>query len=183
MTLSALGIFSAAGAGGGPQAYELISTAFGTGASGVITFSSIPSTYRHLQIRYTAINTSTATQINITMNGITSGVYARHSLLGNGSTVGSNSAASQTAIQLPDAMTNSTTSTAVNGGIVDVLDYTSTTKNKTLRAFYGMAYNINRVYLSSGLYNQTTPVSSITLTASNGNFTTLSRFSLYGIRG
>ena len=178
------GILSAAGVSGFSSDYELITTAFGTGSSGVITFSSIPQEYKHLQIRYTAKNSSTATQMNITMNGITSGVYARHSLLGNGTAASSgNSTASQTSIQLVESMANSTTGNAVNAGVIDILDYTSTTKNKTIRALYGMADNLTRVYLSSGLYNQTTAVSSVTLTASANNFASLSRFSLYGIRG
>jgi hypothetical protein len=180
------GVLSAAGAGGEPiiPDYELIATAFGTGSSGVITFSSIPTDYKHLQIRYTAKNSSTATQINITMNGITSGVYIRHSLFGNGSTVTSNaSSTSQTAIQLVDSMSNSTTANATTAGIIDLLDYTSTSKNTTLRAFYARADNTSRIYLSSGLYNQTTTVSSLTLTASAGSFAALSRFSLYGLKG
>jgi hypothetical protein len=180
-----LGILSAAGAGVGVAGdYELIATAFGTGSSGVISFSSIPQEYKHLQLRYTAKNSSTATQMNITLNGITSGVYIRHSLFGNGSTVASNaSSTSQTAIQLVESMANSTTANAVNAGVIDLLDYSSASKNTTLRALYGMADNLNRVYLSSGLYNQTTAVSSLTLTASANNFAALSRFSLYGIKG
>jgi hypothetical protein len=166
------------------SSYEIISTAFGTGSSGVIDFTSIPQTYKHLQIRYTAKNSSTATQMNITMNGITSGVYIRHSLLGDGSTASfSNSSTSQTAIQLVESMANSTTANAVNAGVIDILDYSSTTKNKTIKALYGMADNLTRVYFSGGLYNQTTAVSSLTLTASANNFASLSRFSLYGIRG
>jgi hypothetical protein len=188
MTLSALGIFSAAGATP-PEPpftsdYELISTAFGTGLSGVITFSSIPTTYRHLQIRYTAKNQSTATQINLTMNGITTAVYFRHSLFGNGSSAGSNgNSSAQTSIQLLDSMANSTTPNAVNAGVIDILDYRSTTKNTTIRALYGMADNLNRVYLSGGFYNQTTAVTSLTLTASASSFASLSRFSLYGVKG
>ena len=188
MRLTTLGIWSAAGVSVAPPAapasYELISTATGTGSSGVITFSSIPADYKHLQIRYTAKNSSSATQINITMNSITSGVYIRHSLLGNGSAVSSTaSSTSQTAIQLVESMSNSTTANAVNGGVIDILDYSNASKNTTIRALYGMADNLNRVYLSSGLYNQTTAVSSLTLTASANNFSTLSRFSLYGIKG
>jgi hypothetical protein len=179
------GVLSAAGAGEPALVsdFELIATAFGTGSSGVITFSSIPQTYKHLQIRYTAKNSSSATQMNITMNAITSGVYSRHSLLGNGSSVTSTAATSQTAIPLVESMASSTTASAVAAGVIDLLDYSSTSKNTTLRAFYGMADNINRVYLSSGLYNQTTAVSSLTLTASANNFAALSRFSLYGIKG
>jgi hypothetical protein len=179
------GVLSAAGAGQVfVDAFEHIATANGTGASGVITFSSIPATYKHLQVRYTAKNSSSATQMNITMNGITSGVYIRHSLLGNGSFVTSTaSSTSQTAIQLVESMANSTTANAVNAGVIDILDYSSTSKSTTIRALYGMADNLNRVYLSSGLYNQTTAVSSLTLTASANNFAALSRFSLYGIKG
>jgi hypothetical protein len=167
-----------------PGDYELIATAFGTGSSGVIDFTSIPQEYKHLQIRYTAKNSSSATQMNITMNGITSGVYMRHSLLGNGS-AGSFTASStsQTSIQLVESMASSTTANATNAGVIDILDYTDTNKNTTIRALYGMADNVNRVYISSGLYNQTTAVSSLTLTASADNFASLSRFSLYGIRG
>jgi hypothetical protein len=180
-----LGILSAAGAGfEGIPAYDLISTGFGTGSSGVITFSSIPQDYKHLQLRYTAKNSSSATQMNITMNGITSGVYIRHSLLGNGTAASSTaSSTSQTAIQLVESMASSTTASAVAAGVIDILDYTNASKNTTIRALYGMRDNINRVYLSSGLYNQTTAVSSLTLTASANNFATLSRFSLYGIKG
>jgi hypothetical protein len=163
--------------------FELIATANGTGSSGVITFSSIPQDYKHLQIRYTAKNSSTSTQMNIRINSITSGVYIRHSLRGNGSNAASTAASVQTLIPLVESMANSTTANAVNAGVIDILDYTSTTKNKTLRAFYGMADNLNRVYLSSGLYNQTTAVDSITFTASSANFASISRFSLYGIRG
>lgn len=164
--------------------YELIATSFGTGSSGVIDFTSIPQNYKHLQIRYTAKNSSTATQINITMNGITSGVYTRHSLRGNGVNVASSaSSASQTAIQLVESMANSTTANAVCAGVIDILDYTNTSKNTTIKSLYGMVDSLERIYLSSGLYNQTTAVSSVTLTASANNFASLSRFSLYGIRG
>lgn len=177
------GILSSAGALR-EGTYELIATAFGTGSSGVIDFTSIPQDYKHLQIRYTAKNSSTATQMNITMNGITSGVYMRHSLLGTGtSVVSSTSSTSQTAIQLVESMANSTTANAVNAGVIDVLDYTNTSKNTTIRALFGMSDSVIRIHLSSGLYNQTTAVSSITLTASANNFASLSRFSLYGIRG
>jgi hypothetical protein len=180
------GVLSAAGAGGvvAGSDYELIATAFGTGSSGVISFSSIPQDYKHLQVRYVSKNASTSTLINITMNGITSGVYVRHSLYGADTQFGSSSSStSQTTIPLIESMASSTTANAVNAGVIDLLDYSSTLKNTTIKAFYGMVDTRNRVYLSSGLYNQTTAVSSLTFTASASNFTALSRFSLYGIKG
>lgn len=165
-------------------AYELLATANGTGSSGVITISSIPQDYKHLQIRYTAKNSSASSQMNIRMNSITSGVYMRHTLRGNGTAASSTaSGTSQTSIQLVEAIANSTVANAVNAGVIDILDYTSTTKNKTIRVFCGMADNLNRLQLSSGFYNQTTAVTSISFIASSGNFASISRFSLYGIKG
>jgi hypothetical protein len=181
MTLSALGIFSAAGAGG-LGAYELISTAFGTGSSGVITFSSIPSDYKHLQIRYTAKNSSTANRMNLTMNGITSASYAGHNLLGNGTSATSTAFTSQTAAPMVESMSAAGTNFA-SAGVIDILDYNSTTKNKTIKAIYGMVAVTNRLYLMSGALFNTAAVTSITLTTSANNFDSVSRFSLYGIKG
>jgi hypothetical protein len=177
------GILSAAGADQFTSDFELISTAFGTGSSGVIEFTSIPQDYKHLQIRYTAKNTSTTEDMTIRMNGITTAVYARHHVRGNGTIVSSNANTSQTSIDLLNAVSPNTTANAVAAGVIDILDYTNTSKNTTIRALYGLSDSVARMYLASGLYNQTTAVSSLTFTALANNFTSSSRFSLYGIRG
>jgi hypothetical protein len=170
------------------SSYELIATAFGTGSSAVIEFNSIPQDYKHLQIRFTAKNTGTATTNNVQlrMNGISSGVYIRHNISGNGTTVASSAGATSAAgIVLINLSSNSTVANGFGVGVIDILDYTSTTKNKTIKALCGMADAINRIYLHSGAYFQTTAVSSLTLVADagTGNFTSASRFSLYGIKG
>ena len=164
-------------------AYELISTAFGTGSSGVIDFTSIPSDYRHLQIRFTAKNSSTATQINLTMNGITTASYARHTLQGSGGVESSTNAINQTSIPLTGSMASSAGVGVASGGVIDILDYTSSSKNTTIRALYGQIINSNLVYLASGALFNTAAINRITLTASANNFDAISRFSLYGIRG
>ena len=166
--------------------YEFISTAFGTGSSAVITFSSIPQDYRHLQIRYVGKNTTNSNDVYITMNGVSSGVYMSHRLWGNGTTVAvtPSGTASQTFIILTDALAISTTADCFGAGVIDILDYPSTTKNKTVRAIYGVSdAGAAGSNLSSGLYAQTTAVSSLTFTTATGNFTSLTRFSLYGIKG
>lgn len=185
MALIPLGVLSAAAFAPAPAgAYELIATGNGTGSSGVITFSSIPADYKHLQVRFAAKNSSTATQINITMNGITTNSYIRHSLLGNGSSVSSTvSSTSQPAIQLVESMVTSTTASLASGGVIDILDYSSSSKNTTIRALYGQTGNINRIYLSSGALFNTATITSLTFTASANNFDAMSRFSLYGIKG
>jgi len=59
-----LGIFDSGGAAAATSSYESIQSATGTGASGVITFSSIPATYKHLQIRGSNLSTD-ATYANM----------------------------------------------------------------------------------------------------------------------
>jgi hypothetical protein len=184
-----LGILATTGgASGGAPAYELISTSYGDGSSGTITFSSIPSTYKHLQIRLTSrIVTATAqSEIQVRFNGISSGSYAGHYLYGNGSSViGSNGGSSATEISsfipVPGA---SASANIFSTGILDVLDYTSSVKNTTMRHLSGMYSGNKYVVLGSGLLNNTAAITSISLLSATGDgFTTTSRFSLYGIVG
>ena len=184
------GVFSAAGAGGGAAAgsYELISTAYGTGASNTITFSSIPSTYKHLQIRWVArtTNAANATEIRYRLNGDSGSNYWSHALVGNGSTVTSTSSTALSAhMSQTFNVSASSTADSFGAGIIDLLDYASTTKNKTVKTFAGYATTANDVRLSSGVWNSTAAVNSFTLTnaSSTSYFTTTSRFSLYGIKG
>jgi hypothetical protein len=181
-----LGVLSAA-AQVGPvpiiSDYELISTAFGTGSSGVITFSSIPQTYKHLQIRYTAKNTSTASTMLVRFNGDTTSNYGSHSLRSDGSAMSFTSSITATSISLFDGMSQSTTGNSFSGGIIDIIDYTSASKNKTLKSIYGSQITPSSLGINSGFLNNTSALTSLTITASSANFTSDSRFSLYGIKG
>jgi hypothetical protein len=185
MTLSALGIFSAAGAGG-LGAYELISTTIlgSTAASVDLTgLSSYSTTYKHLQIRYSAKDTTTGRQGNIRFNGITTTSYARHTLRANASTVSSTQASSLTSITMPDSTQGSTNANAFAGGVIDILDAYSTTKNKTVRALYGIEDGgSGYITLLSGLFNSTAATDSIQLNAPS-TFAIGTRVSIYGIKG
>ena len=186
MSLFPLGLLSQGGGGGAAGAFEQIATAYGTGSSGVIDFTSIPSTYTHLQIRYTAKNTSALANMNITFNGVTSANYARHHVAGTGNAASAANATSANNISLLNAVTASTIANTATAGVIDILDYANTNKNKTLRAIYGLvdtSSGTSFVYAASGFLNSTTAITSVTLTASANNFATMSRFSLYGIKG
>ena len=186
MSLLPLGLLSQGGGGGAAGAFELIQTANGTGSSGIIDFTSIPATYQHLQIRYTAKNTSALANMNITFNGVTSANYARHQVSGTSNTLAAASATSANNISLLNAITASTIANTATGGVIDILDYATANKNRVLRAMYGIvdtSSTTSFIYLASGFLNATTAISSITLTASANNFATMSRFSLYGIKG
>lgn len=174
---------AAAAAGG---SYESIATATGTGSSGTIQFTSIPSTFKHLQIRgimRTDEPGATETNCYITVNGITGTSYAYHILRGNGTTVVASGGAS-TGFTFPGNATGAAATASVMGVLIaDVLDYASITKNKTLRYFTGFDRNgAGEVYVSSGLYNATTAITSIEIKTSSNNWTTATTFALYGIK-
>ncbi len=162
-------------------AYELISTAYGTGSSGTITFSSIPSTYKHLQIRLTNKNTNNAYDVlYLRFNGDSATNYSYHTLYGSGTSVASSSGSSTTFARLTGG--NGTVD-GYTASVVDVLDYGNTSKNTTVRVLDGYSGASPRIFIQSGAWRNTAAVTSISITDSDSNFTTASRFSLYGIKG
>jgi hypothetical protein len=177
-------------AGGPAGAFEQINTTILASATSSVTFSSIPSTYAHLQIRMTIRGTANLNGgMGITMNGDTGTNYSRHNLFADGGSVYSQNATSQSRINTD---TNNAFFPAIPGepsqfgaSIVDILDYTSTSKNKTVRQFAGAyASNGYQVGLISGAYYSTSAINSVTLTQIGmTNFAIGSRFSLYGIKG
>ena len=198
MTLSALGIFSAAGAGGGPafsSDFDLLQTVILTGTQTGITLSSLgtySSTYKHLQLRMTMrSNTSpgATTQSVLRLNGVTTpSAYASHTLQANGSAVQSqgltNFDGGAIAFTLRHPAADATTG-AFAAGVIDFLDPFSTTKNKTVRIFQGSAANETAVYLNSGLFASTSSLTSIGFTVQGdaGSYIAGTRLSLYGLKG
>jgi hypothetical protein len=170
-----LGIMASA-ISGNLSSYESIATATGTGSSGVITFSSIPSTYKNLQLRvYIGASSSFAT---IRFNGdTTASNYRAHYLGGDGASSFAGTFASNAYFPV-------TAVTGVYAGILDLLDYQNTNKYKTVRTLEGTDNNgSGSVYLTSDLWMSTAAISSIVLTCNSGNFPTASSFALYGIKG
>jgi hypothetical protein len=191
MTLSALGIFSAAGAGGvvAGSDYDLLETQILGSSQASVVFSSLgtySATYKHLQIRYVARSARTEVNdgIQIRLNGDSGSNYARHNLAGSGSAVSASAGVSVTStLSLPIAA-NSATASAFGAGVIDFLDAYSTTKNKTIRGFGGISSNFNELAFQSGLWLNTAGMTSLTLLSTTGNnIATNSRFSLYGIKG
>jgi hypothetical protein len=193
MTLSALGIFSAAGAGGvvAGAAYELIESFVVTGSSTTsVTFSSLgtySSTYKHLQLRMTA-RTDRATVVDyvrLRFNGDSGSNYAFHNL--SGSALGGVTSNYETGTQFNLLRAASANSSAnIFGAITtDILDAYSTTKNKVTRTLGGVSSSTSsEIVLASGLWSNTASITSIFCGVGGGtNFVAGSRFSLYGIRG
>ena len=174
------------GAGGGGGAYESIATASGNGVA-TITFSSIPSTYKHLQVRGTARHSAAVSDIGdiqYLINGDTTSSYAQHYLFGNGSSA---SSVGQSAIangNIRNALCyDADTANTFGSFILDIHDYASTTKNKTARYFSGVDTNgTGRTTLGSTLWINTSAITSLTFRTGGANFVNGTVFSLYGIK-
>ncbi len=166
-------------------AYDSIATASGTGSSGTITFSSIPSTYTHLQIRFIGRSTSASSStVKVNFNSDTGSNYANHMLYGEGSAVYAANNTSQTYMRFYGMAYSALTASVMSAHIVDILDYANTNKNKVYRTLGGFDANgSGEQGLFSGLWMSTTAITSIDLIAGAGSWSTDSRFALYGIKG
>lgn len=150
----------------------------GTGSSGVITFSSIPATYTHLQIRIIGFQ-ATPNDVFVKVNS-DAGVRG-HYLQGDGATAAASSQTGTGDGQYLGTAGFQTTNPTV--WVLDLLDYASTTKTKVLRGLGGYDSNgSGRVQLFSALYTTTSAITSITFTSGN-SYSTNSNFALYGIKG
>jgi hypothetical protein len=172
-----------------PPAYELIESNILTDSQASVSFINLDtyaSTYKHLQVRYVAKATlDGSNNILVKLNGSSTG-YAWHRLTGSSTTVSAGSLSSTTSIRLEGLSnlgTANSNTNAFTGGVLDLLDSYSTTKNKTIRALHGLQDNDLKINLISGLWNNTNSVTSIEFTTSSGNFGARTRFSLYGIKG
>jgi hypothetical protein len=172
-----------------PTAFESIQTVNGTGSSATITFSSIPATFKHLQVRMLAKDTynggsAITSYTPLVINGDTSAVYARHEINADGATVAASSAATQSRIERMGGIVDSGTGATSTFGvaIIDILDYASTTKYKTVRGFGGGDVNgSGYIRLQSGLWQSTAAINELSFLAPLDFFTSTTTFALYGV--
>jgi len=159
--------------------FESIATiTVGVGGSSSETFSSIPQTYKHLQIRFITRSNGGAYNPTIRFNSDSGANYSWHYLDGNGASATSGSGTSDTSIIL--ASLDGTAST-FQVGIIDILDYANTSKYKTIRVLEGVDKNgSGAVDLWSGNWRSTSAISTILLTFSSAQY---SQYALYGING
>jgi hypothetical protein len=173
--LNVITAINSTGAVAGDYQSIATTTVGGAGASS-ITFSSIPATYQHLQIRLFTKNSSDNGTISMRYNGDSAANYSVHDLYGNGSSAGAAGAANTTF-----AFASLTGSTQAAVSIIDILDYADTNKYKTNRSLIGVDYNgSGYVWISSGNWRNTTAINSIVLTATFNQYTSAA---LYGIKG
>jgi hypothetical protein len=164
--------------------YESIATVtVGSGGSSSVSFTSIPSTYTHLQLRIISRNTIAGTSddwVSYSLNSDTTTTnYYRHRLYGSGSAVGAESGNNRLLFLSPN---NGNTASIFGTTIIDILDYANTNKYKTTRVMDAWDGNgSGYVNFMSSLWKDTSAITSITF--SGLTFVQYSHFALYGIKG
>jgi len=167
---------------GGPYgAYDSLAAVTLSSAASSITFSGIPSGYKHLEIRGVCSNAYGSGNSNVSMylNGdTTTSNYYSHYLYGTGASAGS--AASATSLFTFEASGQSTYPSTF---IFDLLDYSNVNKYKTTKTLSGYDANgSGLVSLTSALWKNTSVVTSLQFVAQDGNWNSGSTFALYGVK-
>lgn len=150
-----------------------------SGGVSTLTFSSIPATYTHLQVRAIA-KVGTATNMRFKFNsdaGTTT--YSYHYLYGDGATP---TAGGGSGTFGPGYVGHLSSNAQFGALTIDVLDYANTNKYKVARSLLGVDANgSGNVMLSSSLWLNTAAISTIDIYAAY-NFAEYSSFALYGIK-
>jgi hypothetical protein len=164
--------------------YTLIaSSTVGAGGAASIDFSSIPSTFTDLVVKFCARATSNPLSAawcdtSLTFNGSTTG-FTERILFGNGSAAASGSG-SGISIRTPST---GATSTTFGNSEIYIPNYAGSanksvsidniTENNATQAFTGMA---------AGLWSNTAAINRVTITATSTNFAEFSTAYLYGVK-
>jgi hypothetical protein len=182
-----LGIIASSRLSAAPTSYESIATVtVGGGGSATVSFTSIPATYTHLQVRAIVKNTGNNSEsILFRFNSDTAANYSFHRLFGDGSSASAYGEANTTfAGQASSANTQTPQNNMYSGLIYDVLDYANTNKFKTARGLSGKDFNgEGNIFLFSGNWRNTAAITSLTIVPAADSFEQYSSFALYGIKG
>lgn len=170
---------------------EAIATTYLEADATSVTFSSIPSTYQHLQLRCSLKSSRAGSEVDgfrLTFNSDTANNYAYHWMRGWNATAGVGGSASNR-LQFQNMVATKTTTPAAlfSTYLVDIFDYAHANKNATVGAL-GAANETNWTVASmeSGMWDNpaTKPhsgITSIQLDQVNGPyFMRGSEFTLYG---
>lgn len=181
------------------NSFESIATVVGSGGQ-TLYFTSIPSTYKNLQIRGsmkdsnggTAGGAITAAPMYIRFNTDTGANYTSHQAMGSGTAATSYNVVSATygAIGSTFSSANADENNMFSNVIIDIFNYTSTSQLKTVRYISGFDQNdvaggSPRSVSSGSVLWSGTPaaIATIRLDAPANLFVSGSTFTLYGIKG
>lgn len=158
-----------------------------------VSFTSIPATYQHLQIRASVRDTASAyvESIYVQLGGAsdspvdTGSNYTYNYIDVDGTSETGTGATGNTNILLGKAVAASATSQIFSGLFINILDYANANKSTTVQSFLEAPVTSGsnaRMRFTAGLWTDLEAVQTIKLIA-NVNFATHSVFTLYGLTG
>jgi hypothetical protein len=175
------------------SAFDHLATTLLSSSQSSISFSSIPQTYTHLQLRVTTRNDRSdngAQSTTLSFNGDTTYTNYRSHILYYAAS-GANPAAEANQLSGYYAAIGYTpaanmTASVFGIQVIDILDYSNTSKNTTVRTLFGLDSNsatAGYIGLASSLWVNTAAVSSISMTTlPAANFVANTSVALYGIK-
>ncbi len=168
---------------------EAISTTYLEADAASVTFSSIPTTYEHLQLRvsaHTAKASSPYDTIFVRLNGYSSGLYTFRQMWVQGNNTSSASVSAGVTGAWPIQAAGESADRGYYGtAVVDIYDYRNSVKRPVLKGrTQGGLIGEASTYLAdgSGMFYYQQAVTSITVISSSGNnMMRGSAVSLYGL--
>ena len=158
------------------SAYEVISTQTLGSAAATVTMSSIPSTYTDLVLVIgNGGNSVGGENLYMRFNGDTASNYSNTRLVSGGGGIGSYRDSGSTVINVGAIYTTADPLTHMS----HINNYSNSTTYTTVLCRNNTPSN---VAAHAGLWRSTAAITSITFSASGGNFTVGSTFTLYGIK-
>lgn len=176
-----------------PGAYDSLGSATITSSGSIaeVSFTGIPSTYKHLQLRLSAGNNTAGIYYVAVYNDDTAQAnYPRHRLFGSGTSAGASATINVDSSTRGAMIGSPLYSTTYQGvAIVDILDYANTNKNKTTSSLFGQEANGSGVVeLHSSIWLSTSAITSINVRcnlsggdAATTTYNSGSIISLYGV--
>lgn len=163
-------------------------------STSTVTISNIPTGYKHLHLRWMASNSNAANDANVTIrfNGDSGSNYSWRHTYGTGVSPNTSnnfgqSGSSVTSMSLARA-TGNANNTIFGFGVADILDYSSTSKNKNITSVYGnsrdttTAQSDQYTFVGGGSWGSTAAITSISFTNASTNFGINSKFAIYGYK-
>lgn len=151
----------------------------------MVTFTSIPATYEHLQLRVSTHDQYAADvgELYVRLNNDSGSNYSNHSMKGATSTASADASTGNGYGEWGDAVAANNPAGFYSNSIIDILDYANTNKNTTVQYSSGSAATSSPIVrFGSSLWDDTSAVSEIDVyVIDTPAFQRGSEFTLYGL--
>jgi hypothetical protein len=166
--------------------FDPIASYTASGSQSVITFSSIPGTYKHLFLSCKVKGTASNEDMLMRFNGSSSNTaynFSQANENANGTvSIGHYNIGDTAGVRISDYVQTTAQNSDWAGVDAYIMDYASTSHNKTYQAHSMNAVLANQRF--AGWFDSTSAITQIGITlGGTGNFVSGSKFTLYGLVG